>query len=64
MKLEEQFKKWLKIKHLEDCFQCQQEGAARLVDVNHMAYRLFKAFMETRRQNASAKIIGKYANEE
>lgn len=45
--LPEQFKQWLKEKHLKECAQCQKEGKARLQDTNLVAYWLFKEFYES-----------------
>ena len=44
MKLDKQFEKWMRERHLKECAQCQSEGKARLMDCDAVAVMLFREF--------------------
>lgn len=42
----EKFRKWLEVKHLNNCWECRDKGEIRLGDYEAYAYHLFKEFYE------------------
>ena len=44
----EEFKEWVRERHLQVCQQCQKEGKARLVDADAYAVKLLEEFEEAK----------------
>lgn len=44
MDIAQDFENWMKKRHLDNCYQCQYEGKAKLMDTDAVAVMLFKEF--------------------
>ena len=49
----EDFKEWLKQRHMSKCSECKDKGEGRIMDDEVVAYYLFKEFYDYKTENGS-----------